>query len=555
MTNTDKIQVAIAALRKLIEGYDMMMLGGGQGLTRQAADVVIEAARQVAALESVATPPPSDELHCNDCGRLYGDQFGFPDLVVPDDVWKRVSPTRDGGSLLCPSCLCERVHDAGLRTRAEFRSGPFAVFASGPVATPPDADREARIAAWRTRTQECINGKGPAIWPDLLDEAVALMRSAPVPRAHTDADEALLSVQIAQECNRLASGYSAHYVINSIRGIVEGHSASAQPVPAAPASSRLREAAQKALGFLDLLLSCGYSKLDMGVLATVKRELHDALAASPEQPAAPDADGKLRELRDTVTREIQPAIYNSDYGYMIPREVVRDAIDRLLAAPPPADAKPSETRHLKVTQTGEHFCEHFCEDRKALRQQVADLTRERDEAHDAIARASERMRAQGAEIGRLRAGQNERAVRALLALRERCEDFRWFQIVNEAPDTQAARLAANTAIDRTQLAIDKRIAALTKASEQEPECPPFEGDPKDCAFPSDNPMTKDDQLVREIAEVLNRHNAEATSNTPDFILAEYLVRCLAAWNVASNARESWYGTRLTPGHVRQGGGT
>ena len=63
---------------------------------------------------------------CYDCGRPYGDEFGFPDLVVPRDVWLRVSPTGHEGGLLCPSCLCKRAYDAGVaHAHAHFASGPF----------------------------------------------------------------------------------------------------------------------------------------------------------------------------------------------------------------------------------------------------------------------------------------------------------------------------------------------------------------------------------------------------------------------------------------------
>jgi hypothetical protein len=38
-----------------------------------------------------------------------------------------------------------------------------------------------------------------------------------------------------------------------------------------------------------------------------------------------------------------------------------------------------------------------------------------------------------------------------------------------------------------------------------------------------------------------RASAENGSNTPDFILAQYLTSCLAAFDEAVNAREKWYG--------------
>lgn len=51
---------------------------------------------------------------------------------------------------------------------------------------------------------------------------------------------------------------------------------------------------------------------------------------------------------------------------------------------------------------------------------------------------------------------------------------------------------------------------------------------------------------KELAEVLNRHNKEGDSNTPDFILARFLLGCLHAFNDASNNRERWYSYALRP---------
>lgn len=54
-------------------------------------------------------------------------------------------------------------------------------------------------------------------------------------------------------------------------------------------------------------------------------------------------------------------------------------------------------------------------------------------------------------------------------------------------------------------------------------------------------------LREEIAVAINRVSAENGSNTPDFILADYLVKCLAAFDSAANARDAWYGVRLRIG--------
>jgi len=64
-------------------------------------------------------------MACQDCNRPYGAEHGFPDLIIPYDVWKRISPTGDDGGLLCPSCICKRLHDAGIRCTGAFMSGPI----------------------------------------------------------------------------------------------------------------------------------------------------------------------------------------------------------------------------------------------------------------------------------------------------------------------------------------------------------------------------------------------------------------------------------------------
>lgn len=62
---------------------------------------------------------------CLDCLRPYGNEHGFPDLIIPFWAWQRISPTGDDGGLLCPSCICKRLHDAGIRCEGAFMSGPI----------------------------------------------------------------------------------------------------------------------------------------------------------------------------------------------------------------------------------------------------------------------------------------------------------------------------------------------------------------------------------------------------------------------------------------------
>lgn len=66
-----------------------------------------------------------NEARCYDCGRPYGDEHGFPDLVIPHEAWKQISPSGDEGGLLCPSCLCHRLAISGIRCEGAFTSGPI----------------------------------------------------------------------------------------------------------------------------------------------------------------------------------------------------------------------------------------------------------------------------------------------------------------------------------------------------------------------------------------------------------------------------------------------
>ncbi len=64
--------------------------------------------------------------------------------------------------------------------------------------------------------------------------------------------------------------------------------------------------------------------------------------------------------------------------------------------------------------------------------------------------------------------------------------------------------------------------------------------------PTFKPNTKInyDQFQKDLEEVINKHSMENGSNTPDFILAHYLVDCLKSFNKTSKAREKWYGKEL-----------
>ena len=48
------------------------------------------------------------------------------------------------------------------------------------------------------------------------------------------------------------------------------------------------------------------------------------------------------------------------------------------------------------------------------------------------------------------------------------------------------------------------------------------------------------EVETDLRSLLNRHSAENGSDTPDFIVTEYLMASLAAFDAAVNARSQWY---------------
>jgi len=50
----------------------------------------------------------------------------------------------------------------------------------------------------------------------------------------------------------------------------------------------------------------------------------------------------------------------------------------------------------------------------------------------------------------------------------------------------------------------------------------------------------DTRLLAELQTLLNRNSRENASNTPDFLLAEFLLGCLRCYEQSTNARDNWY---------------
>jgi hypothetical protein len=70
-------------------------------------------------------------------------------------------------------------------------------------------------------------------------------------------------------------------------------------------------------------------------------------------------------------------------------------------------------------------------------------------------------------------------------------------------------------------------------------------------IPAKTPRSPLEEGVRQI---INAYSGEKYSNTPDYILAEYLMHCLNAFVIATQNRDTHYGLTLSPGriHVHSG---
>lgn len=55
-------------------------------------------------------------------------------------------------------------------------------------------------------------------------------------------------------------------------------------------------------------------------------------------------------------------------------------------------------------------------------------------------------------------------------------------------------------------------------------------------------MTTDDSgFTRELARLINRHGIDASWNTPDFILADHMIKALTSFGVTLEEVRRWHG--------------
>lgn len=96
--------------------------------------------------------PAVSFVGCGACGRPYSDP-GFQDLIVPDEVWRQISPTGDSGGLLCPSCIIGYCEESGITGfSATFKSGLL----TGATLVFPDYDARPRDVEFATSQSEGV---------------------------------------------------------------------------------------------------------------------------------------------------------------------------------------------------------------------------------------------------------------------------------------------------------------------------------------------------------------------------------------------------------------
>ncbi len=54
-------------------------------------------------------------------------------------------------------------------------------------------------------------------------------------------------------------------------------------------------------------------------------------------------------------------------------------------------------------------------------------------------------------------------------------------------------------------------------------------------------MTTSKEFCKKLMKLINEEGLENVSNTPDFLLAEFLLNCLQAYSLTVCARDRWYG--------------
>ena len=52
----------------------------------------------------------------------------------------------------------------------------------------------------------------------------------------------------------------------------------------------------------------------------------------------------------------------------------------------------------------------------------------------------------------------------------------------------------------------------------------------------------DKDFIEELVTLINKHSIDNELNTPDFILAQYIILCLKGLKITVKKRSKWHGT-------------
>lgn len=58
-------------------------------------------------------------------------------------------------------------------------------------------------------------------------------------------------------------------------------------------------------------------------------------------------------------------------------------------------------------------------------------------------------------------------------------------------------------------------------------------------------------LEKDIEVLMNQYNVDAITDTPDYILASYLMTCLRNYLITKATTEAWFGKRITINGVQE----
>ena len=56
-------------------------------------------------------------------------------------------------------------------------------------------------------------------------------------------------------------------------------------------------------------------------------------------------------------------------------------------------------------------------------------------------------------------------------------------------------------------------------------------------------MINIEEFKKDLSSLINKYSIENRSNTPDYLIADYLFHCLLAFETVTNRRNKWYGDK------------